>query len=132
MNGQLLIQIMDLLAEAEISYAANGHSYEPEILEEMRILSDRVHELYDRLRDAYVVIETKKILEDLPIVEKGISKSKTETTVKQLFNQLDSNDYICPGGPLTNYVSYITLKAIFKKNDDIAIKEAIRRINIRT
>lgn len=64
MNELLLPQAMELLAEAEISYTANGHLYKPEIIEEMRSISDQIGNLYEKLKQSYAIIETGKILGD--------------------------------------------------------------------
>jgi hypothetical protein len=131
MNEQLFTNILDLLAEAEISYTANGHSYEPEIIDELRSISDRVSNLYNKLKEAYVIIETKKILEDALLFQiREVTKLHETVTVKELFDELDDGEFICPGGPLINNVSYQNLKEIFKIRPSLTIEEATQRIGM--
>lgn len=54
---------------------------------------------------------------------KGATETTEDETVKELFKSIDSAYFICPGGPLKNYVSYMELKRIFAKNPDIKIEE---------
>jgi hypothetical protein len=130
MNDQLLAQAMELLAEAEISYSANGHFYELEIIENLRSISDQIHQLNDRLKQSYAMIETRTILGEttFEIGNKELHDSHNLGTVKGLFESLDLADFICPGGPLTNCRAYHELKNIFS-NPSITIEEAKKRID---
>jgi hypothetical protein len=131
MNDQLLAQAMELLAEAEISYTSNGHSYEREIIEELRSISDQINRLNDRLKQSYAVIEIRAIIGETAfekIPNKEVQGAKDLESIKELFELIDSADFICPGGPLTNCMPYSQLKLIFKDNLSITIEEAKKRI----
>jgi hypothetical protein len=124
----LLVEIKDIVGELEYSYSNKIKSYNPNMKHELREISKRVDKIIEDVEIDYLESSLHRIKKFIQGNKKN-KDIKINSTMKDIFSQIESCLYSCSEGTLEENSAYKELKWLFEDVMNMKFEDAFYKLH---